>query len=88
MTKEFSVKVGLHQGSALSPFLFAIIMDRMMFDIRKVLPWNVLLADNFVLCSESKEVQNSLEKRRQATACKGMKISRSKTEYMVLNLKK
>ena len=29
-TREtFKVKVGLHQGSALSPFLFAVIMDRL-----------------------------------------------------------
>ena len=25
-TKSFMIKVGLHQGSALSPFLFAVIM--------------------------------------------------------------
>ena len=34
LTKEFKVDVGLHQGSALSPFLFAIIIDRLMEDIR------------------------------------------------------
>ena len=27
LTEEFNVGVGLHQGSALSPFLFAIIME-------------------------------------------------------------
>ena len=26
-TDEFTVKVGLHQGSALSPYLFDLIMD-------------------------------------------------------------
>ena len=26
-TESFKVKVGLHQGSTLSPFLFAVIMD-------------------------------------------------------------
>ena len=29
VTEGFKVKVGLHQGSALSPCLFAIVMDRM-----------------------------------------------------------
>ena len=28
-TESFKVKVGLHQGSAFSPFLFAVIMDRL-----------------------------------------------------------
>ena len=88
MTKEFSVKVGLHQGSALSPFLFAIVMDRLTDDVRKVSPWNMLFADDVVLCSEiRKEVQTTLEKWRQALKSRGMKISTSKTEYLVLNEK-
>ena len=36
LTEEFKVSVvGLHQGSALSPFLFVIIMDKLMEDIRE-----------------------------------------------------
>ena len=27
--ESFKIKVGLHQGSALSPFFFAVIMDRL-----------------------------------------------------------
>ena len=30
MTEGFKAEVGLHQGSTLSPFLFAIVMDRLM----------------------------------------------------------
>ena len=46
LTKEFKVGVGLHQGSAISPFLFAIIIDRLTKDIRKDVPRNMLFADN------------------------------------------
>ena len=38
LTEEFKVGVGLHQGSALSPFLFAVIMDKLTEDIRKDAP--------------------------------------------------
>ena len=38
LAEEFKVGVGLHQGSALSPFLFAIIMDKLTEDIRKDAP--------------------------------------------------
>ena len=38
LTEKFKVGIGLHQGSALSPFLFAIIMDKLAEDIRKDAP--------------------------------------------------
>ena len=37
-TESFKVKVGLHQGSALSPFLFAVIMDRLTDEVRREPP--------------------------------------------------
>ena len=37
-TKSFRVKVGLHQGSALSPFLFAVIMNRLTDEVRREPP--------------------------------------------------
>jgi len=35
LSKEFFVEVGLHQGSVLSPFLFAMVMDEVTENARK-----------------------------------------------------
>ena len=45
-----------------------------------------MFADDIVICSESKEqVERSLERWRYALERRGMKVSRSKTEYMRVN---
>ncbi|KAK3537270.1 hypothetical protein QTP70_007006 [Hemibagrus guttatus] len=85
-TEEFKVEVGLHQGSALSPFLFAIVMDQLSEEVRQESPWTMMFADDIVICSESKEqVEENLERWRFALERRGMKVSHSKTEYMCVN---
>ena len=86
VTEGFEVKVGLHQGSALSPCLFAMVMDRMTDEIREEAPWTMMFADDIVICSESKEqVEVKLESWRYALERRGMKVNRRKTEYMCVN---
>ena len=83
LTKEFKVGVGLHQGSALSPFLFAIIINRLTEDIRKDTPWDMLFADNIVLCRQNhEELEEDLEIWRSAQERRGLKVSRSKRDYL------
>ncbi|KAK3561048.1 hypothetical protein QTP86_026390 [Hemibagrus guttatus] len=85
-TEEFKVEVGLHQGSALSPFLFAIVMDQLSEEVRQESPWTMMFADDIVICSDSREqVEENLERWRFALERRGMKVSRSKTEYMCVN---
>ncbi|KAK3506434.1 hypothetical protein QTP70_002155 [Hemibagrus guttatus] len=84
--EEFKVEVGLHQGSALSPFLFAIVMDQLSEEVRQESPWTMMFADDIVICSESREqVEENLERWRFALERRGMKVSRSKTKYMCVN---
>ena len=75
LTEEFKVGVGFHQGSALSPFLFAIIMDKLTEDIRKDAPWDMLFADDIVLSRQNcRELEDDLEK------CTGEKRPESESE--------
>ncbi|KAK3527261.1 hypothetical protein QTP86_018624, partial [Hemibagrus guttatus] len=76
-TEEFNVEVGLRQGSALSPFLFAIVMDQLSEEVRQESPWTMMFADDIVICSESREqVEENLERWRFALERRGMKVSR------------
>ena len=85
-TESFEIKFGLHQGSLLSPFLFAVIMDRLTDEVRREPPWTMLFANDIVICEETREaVEQRLESWRYALERRGMKISRSKTEYLCIN---
>ncbi|WVZ58983.1 hypothetical protein U9M48_009193 [Paspalum notatum var. saurae] len=82
-TSDFPINIGLHQGSALSPYLFALVMDEVTRDIQGDIPWCMLFADDVVLVDESQAgVNRKLELWRQTLESKGFRISRSKTEYM------
>ena len=55
VTEEFMVEVGLYQGLALSPFLFAMVMDKLTDEVRQESPWIMMSADDIVIRSESRE---------------------------------
>ena len=54
-SERSAVEVGLHQGSALSPFLFAIIMVALTENMRTEAPWQMMFTDDVVLCAREKE---------------------------------
>jgi len=49
----FEVNVGMHQGSALSPLLFVIVMEAISREFRVALPWELLYADDLVMIAKT-----------------------------------
>ena len=55
LSESFEVKVGLHQGSVLSPLLFSAVMDVVFSEARSDLPSELLCADDLVIMAPSME---------------------------------
>ena len=82
-TEDINIGIGLHQRSALSSLLFIIIMDVVAEGIDENTPWTMLFADDLVLCDgNQQQLEERLEKWRNVMESAGMKLSRSKTEYL------
>ncbi|GJY29823.1 retrovirus-related pol polyprotein LINE-1 [Tanacetum coccineum] len=82
-SEYFPVDVGLHQGSAISPYLFALILDELSRGIQESIPWCLIFADDIVLVSDTPDGLNGrLEQWREMLEDKGLRVSREKTEYM------
>jgi len=83
VTNNFFIGSDLHQGSALSPFLFALIMDELIREIQDELPWSMLFADDIVFIDETRQgVNDKLEQWRHTLESRDFRVSRSKTEYL------
>ncbi|KAM7490942.1 hypothetical protein LguiA_033863 [Lonicera macranthoides] len=82
-TEDFPITIGLHQGSALSPYLFTLVLDVLTEHIQEPAPRCMLFADDIVLVGESREELNGkVETWRLNLEAHGFRLSRSKTEYM------
>jgi hypothetical protein len=53
-TNDIPINIGLHQGSALSPYLFALVMDEVTRDIQGGIPWCMLFTDDVVWVDKSR----------------------------------
>ena len=80
-SEEFEVKVGVHQGSVLSPLLFIIVLEALSREFSSGVPWEDLYADDLVITAESlKECVRRLLTWKKAMEKKGL---RGKTKIMI-----
>ena len=84
LSEEIEVKVGMHQGSVLSPFLFAVVVDVVTEFAREGALSELLYADDLFLMSETTEgLRNKFIKWKEAFESKGLKVNLGKTNAMV-----
>ena len=68
------------------PFHICLVMDSLTETIRKEAPWQMMFADDVVLCARETDVlELELEQWREAWGKRDVKVSKAKTEYMCLN---
>ena len=80
LSESFEVKVGLHQGSVLSPLLFAAVMDVVSSEARSGLPSELLYADDLVIMEQ---LGRRVADWRASLLGKGLKVNAGKSKVMV-----
>ena len=83
-SEEFEVKVGIHQGSVLSPLLFAIVVDVITENAGRGVVNELLYADDLVIVSKGMEdLKERFWNCKDALESKGLKVNSRKTKLMV-----
>jgi len=80
-SKGFEVKVGMHQGSALSPM---IVIEAISREFRVALPWELLYVDDLAVIAETEEeLIKRLNEWKDNVVSKGMRVNMNKTKVMI-----
>jgi len=81
---SLEVKVCMHQGSALSPLLFLVVMEALSREFRVALPWELLYtmlnADDWVVVAETEDdLIKMLNEWKDHMKNRGMRVNMNKT---------
>ena len=83
-SEEFEVKVGVHQGSVLSPLLFIIVLEALSREFRSGVPREDLYADDLLIIAESlEECVRRLLTWKEAMVKKELRVNAGKTKIMI-----
>ena len=83
------MKVGVHQGSVLSPLVFAMVIDEVTQNARKGWVKQILHADDLVpLGKTMEELRENFDEWREAFESKGMRVNLRRTKLIVSGMEK
>jgi len=80
----FEVKVGMHQGSALSLVLFVIVMEDISREFTVALPWELLYAEDLVVIAETEDdLIKRLNEWKNNVENRGLRVNMNKTKVII-----
>lgn len=83
-SRDFGLRVGVHQGSALSLLLFITVMEEATKLARGDGLWELLYANDLELTAESREeVTDMFNRWKEGMEQRGLKINMEKTKLMM-----
>ena len=83
-SEDFEVKVGVHQGSVLSPILFVMVLEAISQEFRGGSLWELLYADDLVLIADSvEEVMGKYTVWKECMEARGLKVNSGKTKVLI-----
>ncbi|EYB90549.1 hypothetical protein Y032_0219g2491 [Ancylostoma ceylanicum] len=75
--------MGLHQGSALSPFFFILVVDKVTQQMLAGPPFSLLYADDISLLADTRsQLQRKVQTWQDSLAKAGSKMNVKETEFM------
>ena len=83
LSEEFEVKVGMDQGSVLSLFLFAVVVD-VVIELAREGVLSELLYDVFQMTGDVEGLRSKFLKLNVAYESKGLKVKLGKTKVMFI----
>ncbi|VDP13990.1 unnamed protein product [Heligmosomoides polygyrus] len=83
MTKKMDTTVGVHQGSALSPFLFVLTLDYIVNHLEEGPLRAILYADDIALVADSREeLEEKVQLWQGALIDNGLRLNLRKTKFI------
>jgi hypothetical protein len=84
LSEEFGVRVGVHQGSVLSPLLFIIVLEALSREFGRSVPWEDLYADDLAIVADTLEkLVERVKIWKEEMEKKGLRMNPRKTKFLI-----